>query len=290
MCTLKQITPQLRELLNKLPVYEADQLIFMVYEEILHLSRTKVIAFPDTKVSNSDYNQIMNVVNRLKNNEPIQYIFGYTEFYGLRFSVSPSVLIPRPETEELVHWILSDIKNSHVRILDIGTGSGCIPVTLAYHLKQSVVYGLDVSSDALLVANANAKMHHTEIDFIHGNILEISTDNLPHELNVLVSNPPYVTYEQKKVMHKNVTDYEPDLALYVPDDDPLRFYRRIAQLGLVVLAEGGTLYFEINELFGDETIQMLKLLGYNNLQLRNDISGKARMVKAKKYGVYKSNE
>lgn len=290
MCTLKQITPQLQLHLKQFPAYEADQLIYMIYEDVLQLSRTKVIAYPDTKVSNSEYNQIMNIVGRLKNNEPVQYIFGYTEFYGLRFMVSPAVLIPRPETEELVHWILNDVKNAELRILDIGTGSGCIPVTLAHHLKQSAIYGLDVSPDALKVALANAKNNKVEVQFITCDILKADSSELPGKLDLLVSNPPYVTNDQKKVMHKNVTDYEPGLALYVSDDDPLVFYRKIAQLGCEILIEGGTLYFEINEIFGSETILMLEDIGYINIELRNDINGKARMIKAQKYGIFESAE
>lgn len=260
--------------------HEAEQLLHILFQEKLDISRTTILAFPDTKISNSDYKKIIEGIERLKNNEPIQYILGKTEFYGLEMFVNKHVLIPRPETEELVEWILYDIKDEENRILDIGSGSGCIAVSLAKGIVDAKVYALDVSEKALEQVKKNAIHNKVEVNCINADILSCKLNEVPDQLNVIVSNPPYVTYKQKLVMHKNVTDFEPDLALYVSDNDPLVFYRKIAEIAKQILVVNGKLYFEINEEFGSETVEMLKSLSYREIELRKDLNGRDRMIKA----------
>lgn len=195
------------------------------------------------------------------------------------FPRGKGVLIPRPETEELVEWIVSDCqKAGKVRFLDIGTGSGCIPVTLAERLPEAEVASCDISAEALRVAAANVKRYGDKVTLFQADILQ---DELPDcQVDVLVSNPPYITDSERKDMEANVLDWEPELALFVPDTDPLRFYRRIAQKGLDWLTEGGALYFEINRAYGAETVRMLEECGYRDIALRKDLSGNDRMIKA----------
>ncbi len=279
--TLQQITKQVKELL--IPVYgsrETTQLLFLMYENVLQLSRWQQITETHTKVPNSDYNQIMSITKRLVNHEPIQYILGETEFYGLKFRVNPAVLIPRPETEELVDWIIRDHKNSALTIVDVGTGSGCIAVTLAKNLSQSTVYALDVSKQALEQAKANAELNQVAVQFFKTDVLKQAWPVFPKQPNLIVSNPPYVTRKEQTRMQANVLDHEPSLALFVSDDDPLLFYREIATQARNLLTDDGWLYFEINEAFGNQTATLLEALGYRQIELRADINGKHRMLKA----------
>jgi release factor glutamine methyltransferase len=279
--TLQQTTKQVKELL--IPVYgsrESAQLLFLIYENVLLLSRWQQITETHTKVPISDYNQIMSITKRLLSHEPIQYILGETEFYGLKFRVNPAVLIPRPETEELVDWIIRDHKNSSLTIIDLGTGSGCIAVTLAKNLSQSTVYALDVSEQALEQAKANAQLNEVAVEFFQTDVLKQNWPDFPKKPNLIVSNPPYVTQKEKKLMQANVLDYEPSLALFVSDDDPLLFYREIATQARNLLTDEGWLYFEINEVLGNQTVSLLETLGYRQIELRADINGKHRMLKA----------
>lgn len=216
----------------------------------------------------------------LKNQKPIQYIIGETEFYGLTLKVNSSVLIPRPETEELVDWIIST-RPSAKSIIDIGTGSGCIPIALAKNLPNAKVSATDISKDALDVAGKNAKNCGVNVNFLLHNILKDSSELLVDKpFDVVISNPPYIRESEKKDMLPNVLEYEPTLALFVPDSDPLLFYRRIAQVSKEMLKQNGQLFFEINEAFGLETKEMLNGLGYGNVQIKKDINGKDRMVNA----------
>ncbi len=276
------ITKQAKSILSNYSNQEAEQLLFIIYQEVLALERTTVLAYPETKVPNSDYKRIMEIVERLKKNEPIQYIIGKTEFYDLNFEVAPAVLIPRPETEELVHWIISDNSFGNTKLLDIGTGSGCIAISLAKNIVNSTICAVDVSADAINIAKKNAQLNKVEISFLQHDILQVDYSCLPKDLNIIVSNPPYVTNEQKKAMQKNVLDYEPALALFVPDNDPLLFYRRIAEIGMDLLVNNGALYFEINEEYGNELKSLLLEIGYSNVFLKADINGKHRMIKAKR--------
>jgi release factor glutamine methyltransferase len=244
------------------------------------MSRLQQITETNTKVPNSDYNQIMSITKRLLSHEPIQYILGETEFYGLKFRVNQAVLIPRPETEELVDWIIRDHKNSALTIVDVGTGSGCIAVTLAKNLIQSTVYALDVSEQALEQAKANAQLNEVVVQFFQTDVLKQPWPGFTKKPDLIVSNPPYVTQKEKKQMQANVLDYEPSLALFVSDDDPLLFYREIATQARNLLADEGWLYFEINEALGNQTATLLEALGYRQIELRADINGKHRMIKA----------
>lgn len=195
--------------------------------------------------------------------------------------VSPSVLIPRPETAELVHWIVTDnVGATGVRVLDIGTGSGCIPVSLASFMEKPSVVSWDISGEALALAGKNAVNNGVEVCF---HKVDVLSDNIPDiKVDIIVSNPPYIVEREKKDMERNVLDWEPELALFVPDDNPLLFYRRIAELGLRLLSDGGRLYFEINRNFGSDTVSMLENLGYVDVELRKDLSGNDRMIKALK--------
>lgn len=192
--------------------------------------------------------------------------------------MSPSVLIPRPETEELVDWILSDNSQKGMRVLDIGTGSGCIPISLASDMDAPLVSAWDISEEALKVAVANAELNSVNVDFSRVDVL---SDEIPDvKVDILVSNPPYITDSEKSEMERNVLDWEPGLALFVPDNDPLKFYRRIAEIGKDILDNNGLLYFEINRAYGKDTVDMLLGLEYRDVELRKDISGNDRMVKA----------
>lgn len=260
---------------------EVDSFIFMIYEEVLGISSAKVLAFPEQSLSNEEVIRVEEIILRLSKSEPIQYIFGKGYFYDLCFKVTKSVLIPRPETEELVHWILTDFGNDPIRVVDVGTGSGAIPIALAKNRNAWQMHALDVSPEAIEVARENARENKVKVDFHEINILK---ESLPtgRLFDVVVSNPPYVTESEKTLMQANVLNFEPHLALFVDDNLPLLFYERIAHLAKEQLATKGFLFFEINEQFGTETINMLEKLGFERIELRKDLSGKDRMIKAMK--------
>ena len=218
------------------------------------------------------------MLSRLKKNEPIQYIIGTESFCGLTFEVNPDVLIPRPETQELVRWIESDWKSLPCRILDIGTGSGCISISLAKFLEDAKVESWDISEGALQVAHRNCVRNEVEVLLRQQDVLSVVPEGELYQ--VIVSNPPYICEKEKVDMDANVLDWEPETALFVPDADPLLFYRKIAELGISMLCEGGALYFEINRAYGEETLRMLEGLGYRQLELRKDDFGNDRMIKA----------
>ena len=220
-----------------------------------------------------------NAIERLKKQEPIQYILGYCDFCGLRFKVTPATLIPRPETSELVEWITSEATGNE-GILDIGTGSGCIAVSLAHRLQQSKVTAWDISHDALAVAAENSKANGCAVAFEEVDILAYQPTDA--QFDIIVSNPPYIKENEKEAMHSNVLDWEPHTALFVPDSDPLLFYRTIAKKGLALLKPGGRLYFEINRAHGNETMEMLAALGYTGIELRKDFAENDRMIRAVK--------
>ena len=222
-------------------------------------------------------------LTRLKNYEPIQYILGATEFYSLPFKVDRNVLIPRPETEELVDWILETTKNQKqiaktIKILDIGTGSGCIAVALAKNLPQAEVWALDISKNALNIARQNADLNEVSIRFIEANILTLET--LSTKFDVILSNPPYVKQAEKLLMKPNVLNHEPHLALFVNNENPLIFYDKIADFAKTNLSSDGTLFFEINQYFGAELSALLKQKGFTNIELKQDLFKVDRMVKA----------
>jgi len=242
----------------------------------------------DNHLSSNEVRRIRKIVEELKKYRPIQYILGETEFYGLKFIVNENVLIPRPETEELVDWILQlfpvqEREKEKGVCLDIGTGSGCIAVSLSKNLPGFSVYALDISDKALAVARHNAELQQAEVRFFQQDILDaqaLSSPELPHEWNIIVSNPPYVVPSEKKNMSPNVLNYEPHRALFVLEEKPLLFYERIADIGLQHLKKDGFLFFEINSRCGEMTVRMLKNKGYKNVELLKDISGNDRMIKA----------
>ncbi len=226
--------------------------------------------------------QIGEILNRLIAYEPIQYILGETEFFGLKFNVSPGVLIPRAETEELVDWIISEEKGHCSSLLDIGTGSGCIPISIDRNMLLDRVEGWDISEDALKIAERNASRNDSKVHFSQQDIFHPTGITKHTKWDVIVSNPPYVLMEESDLMEKNVVDFEPHVALFVPDNDPLIFYRTIAQFAAAHLHHHGSLYLEINEKMGEATGKLLESYGFEEIHTRKDLQGKERMIKAKK--------
>ncbi len=261
---------------------EADAITIAALRKFTGQSNAYLKAFPEHSISTENQTKLLATLTRLATGEPLQYVMGNTEFYGLTFSVNPSVLIPRPETEELVEWILnSHLRNTDLNILDIGTGSGCIAISLKKNLSDANVWAIDISDGALQTAKQNAQLNKVEVNFIEADVLDTNSFNLsPLTFNVIISNPPYVTLEDKTKMHTNVTDFEPHSALFVPQDDPLLFYKAIANLATNKLSKDGLLFFEINENYGTETVNMLREKGFTQIELRKDMSGRDRMIKA----------
>ena len=258
---------------------EALSLAKMLLVEVFGFSTLELYGGKDRGFSEKEQELLSDIVCRLQNHEPIQYIIGRETFMGLVFDVNENVLIPRPETQELVNWILEDHRSDEgCKILDIGTGSGCIPVSLAHFMSGAEVEAWDISDGALDVARRNANQNEVKVLFRKQNVFEA----LPSEsyYDVIVSNPPYITEKEKVDMEANVLDWEPSIALFVPDTDPLLFYRKIAELGLEMLVAGGALYFEINRAYGEMMKTMLEDMGYNNVELRKDMFGNDRMIKA----------
>ena len=256
---------------------ELQSLTLIICKDLLGLDEIDICLRKDIKLSDSGRRLLEQTVDRLKHHEPIQYIRGTAGFYGLVFHVEPGVLIPRPETEELTDLILKE-NSGRIRILDIGTGSGCIAVSLAKHLPAGRVDAWDVSPKALAVASRNAGELGVDVRFSLTDVFSVEPGK--DKYDVMVSNPPYIREKEKEAMDRNVLDWEPELALFVPDDDPLRFYRRIAQLGTDMLAPGGKLYFEINRAYGPEIVDLLNMSGYKHVRLRKDLFGNNRIVTA----------
>lgn len=266
-------------------VYDKEEVhcfFYILCDFFLQYSRFEVSMALDTIVSAKNITAFDMALLRLKKQEPIQYILGCTAFYGLTFKVNEHTLIPRPETEELVDWVLSNLhdKDSVLDILDIGTGSGCIAISLAKNIPTARVSGLDISEKALEVAQENAVKNQVLVSFCEKDILE--TTALKNKYDVMVSNPPYVRQLEKKAMNANVLDYEPGVALFVPNEDPLLFYRKIAQLAIVSLQTRGWLYFEINEYLSKEMDVLLKEIGFANIEIKKDFREVPRMIKCQK--------
>jgi len=269
------------------PLYDADEakaLFGIAAGQVLALSPAKLIIQKDTDISFINMQKLLSILNDLQIGMPIQHILEEAHFYGLVFKVNEHVLIPRPETEELVDWVISVCSlqlsvNSFkkISILDIGTGSGCIPITLKKHLPRADVSTLDVSADAIAVAKQNAHQIGVNINFIEADILTFKSEE---KFDIIVSNPPYIRDLEKADMHHNVLAHEPHLALFVRDDNPLLFYKAIADFTKTNLNPNGELFFEINEYLGLETVEMLKDNGFTDVELRQDMQGKDRMVRA----------
>lgn len=261
-------------------IYDAQEIAsisLMVLTEVINTSNTSIKAFGNRELTFAQQNELNNILDQLKTGKPLQYALGYAEFYGLKFLVNPATLIPRPETEELVQWVLDSVSGAGLSFLDIGTGTGCIAISLKKNLPDAQVSAMDVSVDALNTAKENAGLNTVEVNFIEADIL-----NYPPvaSYSVIISNPPYVTLQDKKLMHRNVTDFEPHSALFVPEDDPLLFYRAIADFALASLEPDGLLFFEINESLGKETAQLLIDKGFKDVEIRKDLSGRDRMIRS----------
>jgi len=265
---------------------EVDNFFFMALDHYFNLKRISLALQPELTISNKEAKSIFKVLNALEKENPIQYILGETVFCGFPFKVNDSVLIPRPETEELVEWIVNEADNNRcINILDIGTGSGCIAISLAKKLANAKVYALDISSEALKIARENAVINNVSIEFIEADILDSGKEfwNVVFEdlnFDLIVSNPPYVRAMEIEQMKNNVLDHEPHLALYVDDEDALVFYRKIAQLATKLLTPKGELYFEINEYLGESVLKLLNVNKFVDLKLKQDIFNKNRMIKA----------
>ncbi|MBW4362243.1 peptide chain release factor N(5)-glutamine methyltransferase [Flavobacterium taihuense] len=261
---------------------EAESFFYLILEEKQQLKRIDLALEPDLVFSENDIDVWNSILKQLKLEIPIQYLLGKTSFYGLDFEVNENVLIPRPETEELVDWIISNNRtieqSKNLRILDIGTGSGCIAISLAKNLPNAEVFAIDVSEKALATAQKNAALNEVKVTFISQNILE--TLDLGQEFDIIVSNPPYVRNLEKEEIKKNVLDNEPHLALFVEDNDALIFYRKIAELAQKNLSDSGKLYFEINQYLGKEMVDLLEEMDFKDIELRKDIYGNDRMMRA----------
>lgn len=242
-------------------------------------SATDLALKRDHRFTESELVKVIHCVKRLLKHEPFAHIIGETEFYGLKFYVSQHTLIPRPETEELVEWVLNDWSNQTPTILEIGAGSGCIPIALKKNLSKTSVTSYDVSKEALEMASKNAKLNQLTVDFQEVDILNTALDQ-NQQWDVIVSNPPYIAQQEMASMHQNVVDYEPHLALFVSDEDPLIFYRKIAEIGLRHLAKDGAIYVEINQYLSKQTVELFQSTGYTQVELRQDINGNDRMIKA----------
>lgn len=262
------------------PAEEIDGFVRIIINHQLGLSFTDMILQKNSIIKEEERKKIKDITARLKKYEPIQYILGETEFCDLNLHVAPGVLIPRPETEELIDWVLKSDMSGKSKIIDIGTGSGCIALAIKKRLPEADVSGIDISEKALRIAQKNAGKNNLSVDFKKTDILNWEKRQW-NAFNVVISNPPYVCESEKKQMQTNVLDYEPGLALFVNDDDPLLFYRTIAKFAKQYLTKNGFLFFEINENLGKETKILLTHLGFGDVELRKDIEGKNRMIRCR---------
>ena len=284
--TLQELKSKfLIEISELYPIEEILSFFFLLVHHKLKLTRADLAIRSNQIVENSELTFFLNAINQLKDEEPIQYIIGKTEFYGLPYTVDSNVLIPRPETEELVDWILNEfrIQNSELRIIDIGTGSGCIAISLAKHLPKAMVYAVDISKQALQIAKKNANHNNVNIHFIKLDILKpnvIQGIDKDLKFDIIVSNPPYVRESEKHEIQKNVLQNEPHQALFVEDANPLIYYDKITDFAKLNLKTNGVLFLEINQYLGKEMVTLLQQKKFKNIELRKDIFGNDRMVKA----------
>ena len=283
--TLKEFKFKFTEVLNPLyPKTEIDSFFFLLIDEYLKLERIDFSLNPNKEIDKENLKKLDDALVRLEKEEPLQYIVGKTEFFGLPFIVNKTTLIPRPETEELVEWIISEIENNkelsnkNLSILDIGTGSGCIIISLAKSLKDNNYSAIDISHQALKVAKKNAFYNNVKIDFLESNILK--TKKLTKTYDIIISNPPYVRDLEKSEIQNNVLENEPHKALFVSDENPLIFYDKIADLAKKHLSKNGLLFFEINQYLSQETLKLIECKSFNNIELRKDLFGNYRMLKA----------
>lgn len=269
----------LSQLENEYPPQEANSFFNILIKYYLGWKRIDLALDPSKEINAAEIKNLDVAQSQLSNHVPIQYITGETEFFGNRFKVNNQVLIPRPETEDLVQWIIDDLQGAekrHLKILDIGTGSGCIAISLAKVFPEAAVTAVDISEEALEVAQENAILNETEVNFVKKNVLQL--DSMTEKFDIIVSNPPYVRELEKEQMQRNVLEHEPELALYVKDNDPLIFYKKITKLAEDGLRPGGRLYFEINQYLGEQTLGIVKSSGFET-ELRKDIFGNDRMIR-----------
>ena len=291
--TIKQYRAHFNESLKHLyPTSEIDSFFFLILEEYMGFKRIDIVLKSDFLIDKNSLNLMLIATKQLEQEIPIQYIIGKTEFFGLPFNINKEVLIPRPETEELVERVIKEVSliktyktdsnettnEKQLKILDIGTGSGCIAISLKKELPSSKISAIDVSNEALRIAKKNALLNKVDINFIHLDILK--TNNLDKLYDVIVSNPPYVRELEKKEMKNNVLNNEPHLALFVDNKNPLLFYNKIAELAKNFLTKNGQLHFEINQYLGKETVILLAEKGFKNIQLKKDIFGNDRIISA----------
>jgi len=273
---LKLIRNELKQIY---PPREIQGISELIFEKLLNYTKTDILLNSTTKISNFTYLQIKQIIDQLLHNKPIQYILGEAWFYDIKLEVSPDVLIPRQETEELVRWIVEHAENQPFSVLDIGTGSGCIAIALALNMPASKVQAMDISDKAIQLAIKNAKKHDAEVEFFVDDIFEPLFVK-SGKYDILVSNPPYVTESEKLLIEKNVLHYEPVDALFVPDKDALKYYKAIAATAREVLNPGGRIFLEINENKAEEILELLIRYMFKNIEIKKDINGKYRMVKA----------
>jgi release factor glutamine methyltransferase len=275
---LKDLARHFTSVLNSIYDDEEIHALFLIaIDHVLHYSRTDYLVKKEELIEAHDLDLLQNILSELAEGHPIQYILGETVFYGLSFKVNPSVLIPRPETEELVDWIIGEnSRKTGLKIIDIGTGSGCIAISVEKRLPGNIVFALDVSPAALHTAMCNASKNQSDLIFVDADIRTYKTEE---RFDIIVSNPPYITVDEQTDMHHNVFAHEPHLALFVSNEKPLIFYEAIADFALQSLVPGGLLYFEINEHLGKESIDMLNYKGFKNIELRIDMQGKDRMIR-----------
>lgn len=277
---MKQLLKKINDAIGALYTQsEVSALSRIIATELLNISQTNYLLKEPVTLTPEEEEKVTDALERLKQKEPIQYILGYSDFCGLRFAVTPAVLIPRPETSELIEWIATESSTAK-SILDIGTGSGCIAVSLATMLPQAQVTAWDISTHALAVAQKNSTANGCNVLFEERNILNYEPTE--EKYDIIVSNPPYIKEVEKKEMEENVLLWEPHLALFVPDNDPLLFYRTITKKAQNMLTPGGKLYFEINREHGADTVAMLQAMNYRNITLRKDLAGNDRMIMAEK--------
>ena len=277
----KQFSAELCDIYAK---EEAAMLCFLSVQHRFNWTKASYLLNKQEVISDTDTTHFLNILSQLKTSKPIQYILGETDFYGRTFRVNPAVLIPRPETEELVKWVLDSVLMANPSILDIGTGSGCIAISLKLELPEADVVTVDISADALALAKENAALDKAAVRFIEKDVLLMQPTDLANTFDVIVSNPPYISLSEKDSMKVNVLENEPHLALFVPNTNPLIFYERIASIAQEKLNQGGFLFVEINERFGKEVLELLEKKGFKHVELRQDLGGKDRMVKAQWVG------
>jgi len=283
--TLFDLQNQFRkELANIYPLGEINSIFKLLVKNYLNFDAAELVLEAKKELNKEADEYFQTALRRLLKKEPVQYIIGETSFYNLTFKVNPDVLIPRPETEELVQWIISDIQanqaNRKIKILDIGTGSGCIAISLAKNIPNATIWALDISKSALEIAKYNATLNEITINLLNIDILKTKT--LPQYFDIIVSNPPYIKLEEKKVMHDNVLQHEPEQALFVSNTDPLIFYKKIVEIASKYLTPNGKLYFEINQYLGKETLELIPSKEFKNTILEKDFLGNDRMIRAEK--------